>query len=98
MSARKGNIQNIINLSYSHYEHFTSVFPRYHCDCRRYLGTHRDPDLLNQILIQLNQGLQELYYSGYTHYDLKPDSLFLMVDSLRMILIDFDRTIMNSTS
>ena len=63
-------------------------------DLRKYLQKHRDYRKLNEILLQVVSGLQELHSLGYVHRDLKPENIVVSIDRpIKVALIDFDRAL-----
>ena len=60
-------------------------------DLREYLRKHRDFRKLNEILLKVTAGLQELHRTGFVHRDLKPDNIVLNND--RPIKVAFDRAL-----
>ena len=63
-------------------------------DLREYLRKHRDFRKLNEILLKVATGLQELHSLGFVHRDLKPDNIVLNNDRpIWLALIDFDRAL-----
>lgn len=72
---------------------------RYDMDLRTYLKKNRDYRKLNEILLQVVAGLQELHGLGFVHRDLKPENIvFSLEKPVKVALIDFDRALPKSNT
>ena len=67
-------------------------------DMREYLRNHRDPARLNEILTLVIEGVQQIHNLGFVHRDLKPDNIILNLDPLEVRVIDFNRSLIDSTT
>lgn len=76
---------------------FLIEIERYEMDLRTYLQKHRDYRKLNDILLQVVSGLEELHDLGFVHRDLKPENIVLNTKApIKVALIDFDRSLPTS--
>ena len=88
--------KNIVRLEDMFFLPYAFMFQmkRYAMDLRTYLKKHRDFRKLNEILLQVVAGLQELHALGFVHRDLKPENIVLSLDRpVKVALIDFDRSL-----
>jgi serine/threonine protein kinase len=71
-------------------DHIALHLPMYEMDLRKFLDYHRQPALLNKIFHEVIEGVQQLHDLGFVHRDLKPDNIVLNVEPLKVAVIDFD--------
>ena len=65
----------------------------YQMDFRVYLRNHRKPKHLNDILLQVLNGIKEIHSIGYVHRDLKPENIVLNLKPFEVRIIDFNTSV-----
>ena len=70
--------------------HLGLVYPNYQLTLREYLRNYRYHKQLNQIFLQIANGISELRQGNYVHRDLKPENIVLNLEPLQVRIIDFD--------
>ena len=64
---------------------------------RKYLEHFRIPKDLNNIILQIINGISELHQLGYIHRDLKPENIMMNLKTKEVKIIDFDRVCLDTT-
>ena len=69
----------------------TMRLEKYEMTLREYLYYNRNPAKLNEILLDMIEGVRELHDMGYVHRDLKPENVMVSLAPIRVAVIDFNR-------
>ena len=92
--AKKNELKNLASLTYiaMGIDFVVLAMPVYEMTLREYLRKHRESRSLNRILLQVCEGLKQLWDCNYVHRDLKPENIMLNLKPLQVRLIDFNRS------
>lgn len=52
---------------------------------------------MNEIILRIIDGVEELHNLGFVHRDLKPDNVMMNLNPLEVRVIDFDRCYLDTT-